>query len=66
MTANDTPKQLGQMLVERGLLSEEQLASALREHRAMPKALGLRRPAPSCPPAAWSPPSVGPGRWRVR
>ena len=40
MTANDTPKQLGQMLVERGLLSEEQLASALREHRAMPKALG--------------------------
>jgi MshEN domain len=37
---NHTPKQLGQMLIERGLLTREQLDRALREHRSMPKSLG--------------------------
>jgi len=34
------PKQLGQILLEQGLLSEEQLAVALEEHRNTPKSLG--------------------------
>ncbi len=40
MTAKQRPKQLGEMLVERGLLTQEQLDSALRDHRSMPKSLG--------------------------
>ncbi len=40
MTAKHRPKQLGEMLVERGLLTQEQLDSALRDHRSMPKSLG--------------------------
>ncbi len=40
MTAKGGPKQLGQMLVERGLLTREQLDTALREHRTTPKSLG--------------------------
>jgi MshEN domain len=40
MTAKDQPKLLGQMLVERGLLTKEQLDGALLEHRDVPKSLG--------------------------
>jgi hypothetical protein len=40
LTAKGGPKQLGQMLVERGLLTREQLDTALREHRTTPKSLG--------------------------
>ncbi len=34
------PKQLGQILMEQGLLSQDQLDSALEEHRNTPKSLG--------------------------
>jgi type IV pilus assembly protein PilB len=40
VTAKHTPKQLGQMLLERGLLTEPQLDSALQQHRNTPKSLG--------------------------
>jgi hypothetical protein len=40
VTAKHRPRQLGEMLVERGLLTQEQLDSALRDHRSMPKSLG--------------------------
>ncbi|MEX2275656.1 MAG: ATPase, T2SS/T4P/T4SS family [Actinomycetota bacterium] len=38
--AKRKPKQLGQILIEQGLLTQEQLDSALDEHRQTPKALG--------------------------
>src|SRR5919202_4069724 len=34
------PKQLGQILMEQGLISQEQLDRALEEHRKTPKSLG--------------------------
>jgi type IV pilus assembly protein PilB len=40
VTAKRKPKQLGQILLEQGLLSEEQLNRALEEHRNTPKSLG--------------------------
>ena len=40
VTSKRKPKQLGQILLEQGLLSEEQLAVALEEHRNTPKSLG--------------------------
>jgi len=40
VTAKNTPKQLGQMLLEQGLLTQEQLDTALRQHRNTPKSLG--------------------------
>ncbi|MEW6059948.1 MAG: ATPase, T2SS/T4P/T4SS family [Actinomycetota bacterium] len=40
VTAKRKPKQLGQILLEQGLLSEEQLERALDEHRNTPKSLG--------------------------
>ena len=40
VTAKRKPKQLGQMLLEQGLLSQEQLDGALQEHRNAPKSLG--------------------------
>jgi hypothetical protein len=40
VTSKHRPKQLGQMLVDRGLLTQEQLDSALRDHQSMPKSLG--------------------------
>jgi type IV pilus assembly protein PilB len=38
--AKRKPKQLGQILIEQGLLTKEQLEAALAEHRNTPKALG--------------------------
>jgi type IV pilus assembly protein PilB len=40
VTAKRKPKQLGQILLEQGLLTEEQLNRALEEHRNTPKSLG--------------------------
>ncbi|HEX6332425.1 MAG TPA: ATPase, T2SS/T4P/T4SS family [Actinomycetota bacterium] len=40
MSAKRTPKQLGQILLEQGLLNQEQLDRALDEHRNTPKSLG--------------------------
>jgi CBS domain-containing protein len=40
VTAKNTPKQLGQMLLEQGLLTQPQLDIALRQHRNTPKSLG--------------------------
>jgi type IV pilus assembly protein PilB len=40
VTAKNTPKQLGQMLLEQGLLTQQQLDRALRQHRNTPKSLG--------------------------
>jgi type IV pilus assembly protein PilB len=40
VTSKRKPKQLGQILLEQGLLSEEQLNRALEEHRNTPKSLG--------------------------
>ncbi len=40
VTAKHTPKQLGQMLLEQGLLTQQQLEFALRQHRSTPKSLG--------------------------
>ncbi len=40
VTAKRKPKQLGQILLEQGLLTEEQLNRALDEHRNTPKSLG--------------------------
>jgi CBS domain-containing protein len=40
VTAKHTPKQLGQMLLEQGLLTQQQLEIALRQHRNTPKSLG--------------------------
>jgi type IV pilus assembly protein PilB len=40
VTAKRKPKQLGQILLEQGLLTEEQLDHALEEHRNTPKSLG--------------------------
>ena len=40
MTAKRKPKQLGQILLEQGLLTREQLDRALEEHRNTPKSLG--------------------------
>ena len=40
VTAKRKPKQLGQILREQGLLTEEQLDRALEEHRNTPKSLG--------------------------
>jgi CBS domain-containing protein len=40
VTAKHTPKQLGQMLLEQGLLTQPQLEIALRQHRNTPKSLG--------------------------
>jgi type IV pilus assembly protein PilB len=40
VTEERKPKQLGQMLMERGLLTQEQLDGALRVHRNTPKSLG--------------------------
>lgn len=40
VTAKRKPKQLGQILLEQGLLTQEQLDRALGEHRATPKSLG--------------------------
>ena len=40
VTAKRKPKQLGQILLEQGLLSQEQLDHALQEHRNTPKSLG--------------------------
>ena len=40
VTAKHTPKQLGQMLLEQGLLTQQQLEIALRQHRSTPKSLG--------------------------
>ena len=34
------PKQLGQILIEQGLISQDQLEKALEEHRSSPKSLG--------------------------
>jgi type IV pilus assembly protein PilB len=39
-TTKRKPKQLGQILREQGLLTEEQLAHALEQHRNTPKSLG--------------------------
>jgi type IV pilus assembly protein PilB len=40
VTAKRKPKQLGQILLEQGLLTEEQLNRALEQHRNTPKSLG--------------------------
>jgi type IV pilus assembly protein PilB len=40
VTAKGKPKQLGQILLEHGLLTEEQLDHALEEYRTAPKSLG--------------------------
>jgi type IV pilus assembly protein PilB len=40
VTAKRKPKQLGQILLEQGLLTQEQLDRALGEHRNTPKSLG--------------------------
>jgi type IV pilus assembly protein PilB len=40
VTAKRKPKQLGQILLEQGLLDQEQLDRALEEHRNTPKSLG--------------------------
>ncbi|HET7929349.1 MAG TPA: ATPase, T2SS/T4P/T4SS family [Actinomycetota bacterium] len=40
MTTQRQPKQLGQILLEQGLISEEHLQRALDEHRNTPKSLG--------------------------
>src|SRR4030042_1931246 len=40
VTAKRKPKQLGQILLEQGLLNQEQLDRALEEHRNTPKSLG--------------------------
>ncbi|MGZ8593017.1 MAG: GspE/PulE family protein [Actinomycetota bacterium] len=40
MSAKRKPKQLGQILLEQGLLNQEQLDRALDEHRNTPKSLG--------------------------
>jgi MshEN domain len=40
VTTQRQPKQLGQILLEQGLISEEQLQRALNEHRNTPKSLG--------------------------
>jgi type IV pilus assembly protein PilB len=40
VTAKRKPKQLGQILLEQGLLTQEQLDHALGEHRKTPKSLG--------------------------
>jgi type IV pilus assembly protein PilB len=40
VTAQRKPKQLGQILLEQGLLTEDQLNRALEEHRNTPKSLG--------------------------
>ncbi len=40
VTAKRRPKQLGQILLEQGLLTQEQLERALSEHRNAPKSLG--------------------------
>jgi type IV pilus assembly protein PilB len=40
VTDERKPKQLGQMLVERGLLTQQQLDGALQEHRNTPRSLG--------------------------
>ncbi|MEX2203441.1 MAG: ATPase, T2SS/T4P/T4SS family [Actinomycetota bacterium] len=40
MTAKRKPKQLGQILLEQGLLEQDQLDRALDEHRNTPKSLG--------------------------
>ncbi len=40
VTAKRKPKQLGQILLEQGLLTDEQLDHALEEHRNTPKSLG--------------------------
>ena len=40
VTTQRKPKQLGQILLEQGLISEEQLERALEEHRNTPKSLG--------------------------
>jgi type IV pilus assembly protein PilB len=40
VTAKRKPKQLGQILLEQGLLEHEQLERALEEHRNTPKSLG--------------------------
>src|SRR5688500_17863022 len=34
------PKQLGQILIEQGLITQEHLEKALEEHRSSPKSLG--------------------------
>ncbi|MEX2405826.1 MAG: hypothetical protein WD834_00675, partial [Actinomycetota bacterium] len=40
VTAKRKPKQLGQILLEQGLLEQDQLDRALDEHRNTPKSLG--------------------------
>src|SRR5436190_5971503 len=40
MTTKRKPKQLGQILMEQGLISQDQLDRALEEHRNTPKSLG--------------------------
>jgi type IV pilus assembly protein PilB len=40
LTTQRKPKQLGQILLEQGLISEEHLQRALEEHRTTPKSLG--------------------------
>jgi type IV pilus assembly protein PilB len=40
MTTQRKPKQLGQILLEQGLITEEHLQRALEEHRNTPKSLG--------------------------
>src|SRR3989304_4578250 len=40
VTAQRKPKQLGQILLEQGLIDNEQLERALEEHRNTPKSLG--------------------------
>ncbi len=40
VTDKHTPKQLGQMLLEQGLLTKQQLEGALQQHRNTPKSLG--------------------------
>src|SRR5919206_1200071 len=40
VTAKRKPKQLGQILLEQGLLTDEQLNRALEQHRNTPKSLG--------------------------
>ena len=39
-TTKRKTKQLGQILIEQGLIDEEQLERALDEHRKTPKSLG--------------------------
>ena len=40
VTTKRKPKQLGQILLEQGLLTDDQLNRALEEHRKTPKSLG--------------------------